>query len=172
MADFDTAIRLTLVHEGGFQKEPNDHANWSSGVIGEGELIGTKYGVTALDMPGVDIENITEDQAVQFYSERYWKQLYSQISSQAVANKVFDMGVLLGVGEAVKLLQIVLQTSDPNLTVDSDFGNETLTELNQIDEASLLNAYKTALVAYVLRIAVNKPAERGNIGGWIKRINS
>ncbi len=172
MANFNTAVRLTLVHEGGFQKDFNDHANWSSGVIGEGTLVGTKYGITALDMPGIDIENITEDQAIQYYSEHYWKQLYSQIDSQVVANKLFDMGVLFGVGEAVKLLQIVLQTSDPKLTVDEDFGDETLTELNQIDETSMLNAYKTALVAYVLRIAVNKPAERGDVGGWIKRINS
>ncbi len=110
MADFRTAVLITIdpEHEGGFQKNSSDHANWSSGVIGEGELIGTKYGITALDMPGVDIENLTPDQAVEFYKERYWKDLYSQISSQIVANKLFDMGVLFGVKEAVSIMQLTL----------------------------------------------------------------
>ena len=53
MADFKTAVLITLEHEGGFQKNPNDHANWSSGKIGVGTLVGTKYGITALDLPGI-----------------------------------------------------------------------------------------------------------------------
>src|SRR5579864_5653858 len=99
--NIEAAISKTLVHEGGFQKMPNDHANWSSGKIGEGELIGTKYGITAIDMPGVDIENLTEDQAIQYYKEHYVKSLYSQIVSQSVGEKLFDLGVLFGVGTAV-----------------------------------------------------------------------
>src|SRR6266436_1562301 len=110
MADFKAAVLITISpsHEGGFQKNPKDHANWSSGIIGQGTLIGTKYGITALDMPGADIENLTEDQAVAYYSEHYWKPLYSQIESQLIGNKLFDLGVLFGVGTAVGILQLTL----------------------------------------------------------------
>jgi lysozyme family protein len=174
MADFKTAVLLTVnpAHEGGFQKDPQDHANWTGNKIGVGELKGTKYGVTAADLPDTDIENLTVDQAIEFYRDKYWKPLYSQIESQPVANKIFDMGVLFGVGEAIKLLQISLQPTFPHIHPDGIFGNETLSTLNQVEENSLLSVYKTALVAYTLRIAVAKPEEKKNVAGWGKRINS
>jgi len=184
MADFKTAVLITLRpdHEGGYQNEVNDWANWEGGkpvmeqylntedpVQRETLLVhlkGTKYGITAQDMPGVEIKDLTVDQAIQFYSERYWKPLYSQITSQLVANKLFDMGVLFGIGEAVKLLQIALR-----ITPDSSFGPNTLAAVNQADETSLLSSFKTLLVSYTLRIALNNPEERSNVAGWGRRIN-
>jgi lysozyme family protein len=167
MADYKTAVAKTLVHEGGFQKDPDDHANWSSGVIGEGELIGTKYGITALDMPGVIIENITEAQAIAFYAEHYWKPGYSQIQSQEIADKVFDMGVLFGVGVAVSLLQLTL-----GVHVDGVFGGETLDSANGADPASLLESYKAHLITHAFNIGTANPHERKDIPGWGVRINS
>jgi lysozyme family protein len=169
MADFRTAVLITIddAHEGGFQKNPNDHANWSGGKIGEGALVGTKYGITAVDMPGADIENLTVDQAVEYYSEHYWKVLYSQIQSQDIANKLFDMGVLWGVGTAVGILQLTL-----GITVDHSFGPQTLQAINDADEASLLASYKTNFVTHAFNVAAANPAERGNLKGWSTRINS
>lgn len=184
MADFSIAVQKTLTHEGGFQKMVNDWANWEGGQSVMNQYLqtkdptllvhlrGTKYGITAQDLPGVDIENLSEDQAVEYYREHYWKPLYSQIEDQGVADKLFDMGVLFGVGEAVKLLQIVLQSVFPHVAVDNSFGNETLTAVNQTGAASLLAAYQTALVTYTFRIAANKPVERPNLAGWGHRINS
>jgi lysozyme family protein len=172
MADFKIAVLITIdpQHEGGFQKNPNDHANWSSGQIGVGTLIGTKYGITAVDMPGVDIENLTPDQAVVYYAEHYWKPLYSQIESQLVANKLFDMGVLFGVGEAVKILQLTL--SDFHVIIDGNFGPVTLGAVNQSEEVSLLKSYKANFVTHAFNVASANPAERGYLKGWATRINS
>jgi len=169
MADFKIAVLITISpsHEGGFQKNPNDHANWSSGKIGEGTLIGTKYGITAVDMPGVDIENLTPDQAVEYYRERYWKPFYSQINSQAIANKLFDLGVLFGVGTSVGILQLTL-----SVKVDHSFGPMTLAAINQADETSLLTSYKANFVTHAFNVATANPAERGNLKGWSTRINS
>jgi lysozyme family protein len=166
MADFKIAVQKTLVHEGGFQKNPNDHANWSSGKIGEGQLIGTKYGITAVDMPGVDIENLTPNQAIAFYAERYWKTNYSQIESQAVADKLFDLGVLFGVHVAVGILQTVL-----GVTSDGVVGPVSLGAINQVEPVSLYNAYKAAMVTHAINVANANPHERENLGGWIRRIN-
>ena len=180
MADFRTAVNITLRpdHEGGFQNEVNDWANWDGGrpvmeqylQTQDASLLvhlrGTKYGITAQDMPGVDIKNLTPDQAIAYYQEHYWKPLYSQIQSQLVANKLFDMGVLFGVGEAVKLLQLAT-----HIESDGIFGEESLAAINSVNETSLLSAYKTLLVSYTLRIALNNPTERGNVVGWGRRIN-
>lgn len=160
MADFEKAIALTLVHEGGFVDNPADPGG------------ATKYGVTQKDMPGVNIADITPAQATEYYREHYWKPLYSEIVDQSVASKLFDMGVLFGIGEAVKLLQIVLQTAYPTLVIDEEFGPTTLGYVNDAEPQSLLSAYKTALVTYTLRIVTNKPALRVFTAGWGRRINS
>jgi lysozyme family protein len=167
MSNQKISIAKTLVHEGGFQKNPEDHANWTGGKIGVGTLVGTKYGITTIDLPGVDIENLTEDQAIGYYSEHYWKSGYSQIESQDVADKLFDLGVLFGVRVAVGVLQVVL-----GITSDGVFGPATLSSVNQTEPASLYNAYKAAMVTHAINVATANPPEREFLSGWIKRINS
>lgn len=169
MADFRKAVLITIDdnHEGGFQKNPNDHANWSSGKIGEGTLIGTKYGITALDMPGVNIEELTPDQAIGYYAEHYWKTGFSQIESQFVAEKLFDLGVLFGTHVAIGVMQAVL-----GVTTDGVFGPATLSAINQAEPASLYNSYKSAMVTHAINVATANPKEREDLSGWIRRINS
>lgn len=58
--------------EGGFQDDPRDRGNWTSGTIGEGELRGTKYGISAAANPDLDIKNLTWAEADDIYVERYW----------------------------------------------------------------------------------------------------
>jgi len=168
MADARTAFLITTDkdHEGGFQKMPNDHANWSSGVIGEGTLVGTNFGITALDMPGVDIEHLTQEQAIEFYIERYWKSYYSQIIDQNVANKLADLGVLFGVGTAVGIMQLTL-----GVNVDHAFGPATLAALNAAEPDSLLTHFKANMMTHAFNVATANPVERPNLPGWGRRIN-
>ncbi len=168
MADARTAFLITIdaMHEGGFQNDPRDRANWTGGECGVGELVGTKYGITTLDMPGADIKNLTPDQAIAYYMEHYWKQDWSQISSQNIANKLADMGVLFGVKEAVETLEKAIQT-DP----DGVIGPTDLSILNASPEDAVLRAYRIALAALALKIVTYRPGERPFFSGWIKRIN-
>jgi lysozyme family protein len=155
MADSSIAIKLTLQNEGGFTDNPAD----SGGA--------TNMGIEQRDLPYINIQDLTEAQAINYYDDHYWSALYSQIESQLVANKIFDFGVLFGVGTAVKFLQEIL-----NITVDGVFGEGTLAEVNNTDEVSLLKAYKVEMVKYVLAIGADNPKDREFVAGWIKRINS
>jgi lysozyme family protein len=155
MADFRTAVLKTLTHEGGYVNNPND----SGGA--------TNFGITQKDLPGQDMQLLTEDQAVNYYDEHYWKSLYSQIDSQLIADKLFDSGVLFGVGTAVTILQLTL-----SIVQDGAFGPGTLTAVNQADETSLLLGYKTNLVTHAFNIAIAHPQDRVFIKGWTSRINS
>lgn len=172
MADLTKAFELTIQHEGGFQKDPDDSGNWTGGEIGVGELKGTKWGISAAQYPHLDIESLTPAQAAELYRDSYWKQGYSQIDSQAVANKLFDMGILFGVGTAVKILQITLTPSFNDIAADGVFGNHTLNAVNQSEEHSLLQAYKTSLVSHILKIAALHPEKKKYVAGWGARINS
>jgi lysozyme family protein len=155
MSDSTTAIKLTLVHEGGYVNAPNDAG---------GE---TNFGISKREYPGEDIKNMTVDRATEIYKEGYWKNLYSQISSQLIANKLFDMGVLFGVGTAVGILQLSAGT-----TVDHIFGVNTLAAVNQANEDSLLATYKTNMVTHAFNIATQNPNDRAFLKGWTTRINS
>jgi lysozyme family protein len=158
MSDPKIAIAQTLIHEGGFSDNPSD----SGGK--------TKYGITQKDMPNVNIADITPEQATAYYTEHYWKALYSEIESQDIANKLFDMGVLFGIGTAVKLLQKVVGVLLAD--IDGIFGPHTLALVNEADPYSLLRAYKTTLVSHAIGIANANTNDRVFLAGWIKRINA
>jgi lysozyme family protein len=169
MADANTAILITLddAHEGGFQNNPNDRANWTGGEVGVGVLVGTNGGITTLDMPGTDIRNITTQQKINYYVANYWKPRYSQINDQSVANKIFDMGVLFGVGTAVKILQRVLA-----FTPDGIFGMLTLGAVNFDDPKTLLAQFKTGLHAHAQAVADANPLDVPDLPDWNRRIES
>src|ERR1700733_3717493 len=135
MADPLIAIKKTLINEGGYVNDLNDAG---------GE---TNMGISKKQFPNLDIKNLTQDQAVQIYRDGYWKPLYSQISDQHIADKLFDIGVLFGVATTVKLLQTALRT-----TVDGIFGAATLAAVNTAEPVSLLASFKTALVGHALAV--------------------
>lgn len=177
MADARTAVLITLDprHEGGFQKNPNDRRNWSSGQIGVGTLIGTNGGITPQDMPGADIEHLTTDQKVAFYLANYWKPLYSEINSQLLANKIFDMGVLFGIKEAVEDAQNALLsaiTPPPMLHVDGIFGPETLLLTNEASPVLLMVKYQAKLVVRAHGAVAAHPEDAPFFDGWQTRIYS
>lgn len=157
MADFQLAVAKTLVHEGGFVDNPNDPGG------------ATKYGITPADMPGTQIRDITTAQAVAYYSENYWKEFYSQIVDQLLAEKLFDMGVLFGVKTAVKLLQITL-VNKVSLVTDGEFGPGTLSAVNQ--NANLLPAYRTILINHCMSVVNSRPETSVFVRGWVNRINT
>lgn len=172
MADFTLAFQKTLKHEGGYQNDPLDHGNWYEGVN-----YGTKYGVTMADCVAYlqadpndhsFVKNLTPDQAATCYKAGYWKDLYSQIASQPLAEKLFDMGVLFGVGTAVKLLQISME-SEINIVSDGVFGPQTLADANQYGDPS---AYRTVLLNHCMDVVNRNPSDAEFLNGWITRINS
>ena len=156
MADFKTAVLLTLQHEGGYVNNPHDKGG------------PTKYGITQADMPGVDISQITTDQAVAYYAEHYWKTLYSQINDQSLANKLFDMGVLFGVGTAVKLLQISL-SEGITVVPDGIFGVNTLAVTNERGD---VNKYRIVLYNHAMEVVNRNPQDSIFLHGWTTRIQS
>lgn len=157
MADFKFAVPLTLQHEGGYVNNPADKGG------------PTKYGITQKDMPGVDIESLTEQQAIQYYAEHYWKLNYFNINDQNIANKLFDMGVLFGVGEAAYLLQRALEMPLMTKVIDQ----ATLLRINEYASPDvLLSKYKFHLIAHAKNLAAFDTTQEQFLNGWINRINS
>lgn len=104
MSRFNEAFEVVLGHEGGFQKIYNDRGNWTGGQVGVGVLKGTKYGITAMSYPKLDIENLTLDQARKIYKENYWDAIEGDSLPPALALVAFDTAINSGVGRAKEFL--------------------------------------------------------------------
>lgn len=175
MADFKTSLQKTLVHEGGYQNYQHDTGNWYNNIN-----YGTKFGITPRTLLKYHpellsdvncIRNLTVDVATEIYQKEFWSDLYNSINDQTVADKLFDIGVLMGVPEAVKLLQIALQ-EDGVISVVSDgkFGPVTLAQINAHD--NLLPRYRTVLLNHAMNVVNNTPSDAEFINDWVRRINS
>lgn len=158
MADAKTAIALTLMHEGGYVNNQADPGG------------ATNMGITQKDLPDTPIQTLTVEQAEKYYLDTYWKPIYGSISSQAIASKLFDLGVLFGVGTAVKVLQGIF--SKHGIIADGLFGPATLEIVNTAEPIGLLTAYKSAMLERAERVVIDHPNEGIFLSGWKSRINS
>ena len=119
--NFSKAFELTIGHEGGFQNDPNDRGNWSTGIIGKGVNRGTKYGVSAMSYPTLDIKNLTVAQAEAIYKKDYWDRNSCDRLPAGVDYLVFDISVNHGVKDGAVFLQQAIGAKP-----DGDIGPTTL----------------------------------------------
>jgi hypothetical protein len=63
----------------------------------------TKYGISSTNNPDVDVENLTEEQAMEIYKERYWNPI-AQGQDDNLDMAAFDSAVNCGVGTVKKWL--------------------------------------------------------------------
>lgn len=154
MAKFSLAVAITLQHEGGYVNNLDDKGG------------PTNFGITQKDFPGVDMKTLTAGQAQTYYYEHYWKAGYSQIEDQDTASKLFDMGVLFGVGTAVRLAQAVLYVAQSEV-----FDDKTLLAINQRG-APFLPPYKARLRVHAEWIVRQDSSQIQFLNGWENRIGS
>ena len=109
MSNFEKAFEIIIGHEGGYTADPRDRGNWDTGVIGKGTLKGTKYGVSAMSYPHLDIKNLTLDDARRIYRANYWDAIGADQLPAPLALDAFDTAVNSGVGRAK---QFLAQTRD------------------------------------------------------------
>src|SRR5215471_2909318 len=107
--DFLRAFELLIGHEGDFTDDARDPGNWTAGKRGEGQLKGTKYGISAASYPTLDIKNLTLDQAREICERDYWAKAGCPDLPPRLAFAVFDAAVNNGVGRAVRWLQAAVR---------------------------------------------------------------
>lgn len=90
---FERAIDLLLELEGGYVDHPDDPGRE------------TKFGISARAYPGLDIENLTRDDAEAIYRLDYWEKAGCHRLPAPFDVLVFDMAVHSGVKTAVTMLQ-------------------------------------------------------------------
>jgi len=166
MSNFYKAIPFILKHEGKLSMDKDDSGNWTSGKIGVGQLKGTKYGISASSYPDLDIQALTEDEAIEIYRKGYWRS-YMDMMPFPIAAKLFDCSVNMGCKWAAILLQRAAGVID-----DGHIGHDTLMAINKDDVDLLLRRYISAIKRYYDKVIEAHPEKEKYHKGWIARAES
>jgi lysozyme family protein len=164
--NFDEAFERLIDHEKGFQDDPNDRGNWTSGKIGQGELKGTKYGVSAMSYPGEDIRNLTLTRSKQLYMRDFWGPAGCDLVPEQVKFPLFDAAVHTSAPgrptTAIRMLQRALGVHD-----DGVIGPQTMQAISHA------HPYRLAMRFHGQRLdhLNNNPEQWASYGrGWAQRI--
>jgi lysozyme family protein len=158
--NYDRSFELVVGHEGGFTDDRRDRGNWTSGKIGVGELKGTKYGVSAMAYPDLDIRNLTLDQAKAIYKRDYWDKVKADDLPAGLDFLTFDCAVNHGISNGTSFLQQAIRAS-----ADGRVGPQTLTKASQADPRDALIEMAAIRGLFYSQIGTVKTYGRG----WYRR---
>nr|WP_321985312.1 putative peptidoglycan-binding domain-containing protein [uncultured Lichenicoccus sp.] len=141
-ASFETILAWTMKAEGGLSKDPDDAGNWSSGVCGQGTLIGTNCGISApvliaflapVAITAEDMAAIAAPTVRSIYQVLYWLPISGASLPAGVDLMVADMAFNAGAAASARILQHVLGVKQ-----DGWIGPATLAALGISKPAALL----------------------------------
>lgn len=159
--DYDTAFLRVVGHEGKFQNDRQDRGNWTSGVIGQGELKGTKYGISAMSYPNEDIRNLTLERAKEIYYEDFWLRVSGDELHDALAYQLFDAAINHGIGNAVRMLQRAVGVAD-----DGRMGPITRGAVQSEGVDNVLKKFNAERIRFFTNISTFDRYGRG----WMRRV--
>jgi len=171
MSDFEKALKFVLEHECVFAKH---HYGDYEFVISEnvkndtGKV--TKFGIDQKSHPGVNIEELTLEQATEIYRREYWDKYHCEELPWPLSLVHFDGCVNRGAHQQVKNLQRVVGT-----TPDGAWGPKTKYAVlsaceKRSTEVVALQACEQKREFY--RALVKEKPEKGEfLEGWMNRTN-
>lgn len=105
MLGFEPAVEFVFSIEGGFSNDQNDPGNWTGGAVNVGELLGTKFGISAASYPDLDIRNLSDVHATVIYRRDFWNKIDGDDIQPGLDLMLMDCAVNQGVGAAIHILQ-------------------------------------------------------------------
>lgn len=161
MANFKPVFDLTLKHEGGFQKFPNDSANIINGVV-----IGTNRGISAQAYKQYfkktptenDMRALTEEQAAAIFKANYWNKINGdKIKNQSIAELMFQYIIGSGASQLSDLKDIANMVAGKKVlaSTDTPFTDAEAEIINNLPQKKYWDALKEWRHAFFLRIVNN-----------------
>jgi lysozyme family protein len=179
MISVDQIAEEIIAREGGYVNDPDD----PGGATNFGVTIGTMSRL-GMDLDGdgrvtpADVKRLTRAQARQIFVKHYFERPRIAELPEVIQASVFDMYVNAG-GNAVKILQRLLNDMGQDISVDGAIGPQTIEAAQIAYNAAphhLADAYGIARRNYYYALADRRSASRkyarrrdGGKGGWIKR---
>jgi lysozyme family protein len=172
MADFKPAFEFVLQHE--------DPARSGKVTVDAGGR--TRFGIAARfhpDLPEEFFAGPAEDalaEAEKIERQEYWDSMrLAEVENQSVANKLFDMGVNMGVRQAVLYAQRAanaLLDRDARLEEDGVIGEKTLAAINAVKPIAYYQLLCELSAGHYRHLATVNPALAENLKGWLTRASA
>lgn len=170
MAKFEAAFQFMMGHE--------DAAR--SGIVTHDVDGRTRFGICERFHPEMPEEFWTEPplsalvKAQALYAQKYWDALdLDQVVDQAVASKLFDMCVPMGLKETAMLAQRaasgLLLGSGKAPAIDGRIGPQTIAAINACPPQSLVEALCNLSKSFFCEVARKNPAKQDDLHGWLNR---
>jgi len=161
MTGFDLAFERVVGHEGGYGADPKDRGNWTTGVIGQGQCNGTKFGISAMSYPDLDIKNLTIDQAKAIYKRDFWDRAKADQYDSAIAYQLFDIAVNNGNGNAVRMLQRAAGVAD-----DGQIGPMSIAAVKAMSVTDVIMRLNAERILFVTKLSTFATYGKG----WMNRV--
>lgn len=142
-ANFATAFKALLKHEGGFVNHPDDPGGMTN--LGVTKAVWEEW--RGRPVTEKEMRSLTPEIVAPMYKRRYWDKIAGDHLPMGLDLAVFDFAVNSGPGRAAKILQRVLGVSP-----DGDIGPQTLMAVGSIPLRKLLNDYNAARMAYLMTL--------------------
>ncbi len=186
MANFQTAFGHTLKVEGGYADNPADsggetykgvsrvhHPKWSGWILIDGQK-------QVKGFPGILADDVALAHEVGvFYKAEFWDKIKGdELSSQLIANELFDTAVIMNPRRAIEFLQRCLNMLNARATlyedieVDSRIGPTTLATLSAYldnrSEGLMFNYLNLMQGAYFMERIEAREENEDFARGWIE----
>lgn len=161
MTNYEKAFAELIGNEGGFKCQATDRMDWTSGMVGIGTLVGTKYGISAGTYPKLDIKNLTLGEAQAIYKRDWWDGFKGDLLPYELAFQIFDSEINHGHKMGVKFLQRALGVVD-----DGALGPVTLKTIGDHDEDQIIMRFLAIRLHYFTDCKTWATDGRG----WAKRV--
>lgn len=185
MADFKTAYKITMAHEGDYANNPTDrggetwkgiarkmHPDWPFWSVIDDYKKKPGFPANMNDAPHL------QTGVEMFYKVKFWDYLkLDQINNQKIANELFDTAVNMGQGVAALFLQRSLNVSNRNgkdyadIEIDGSVGALTVNAVNDHPRPDqLLKLLNTLQGAKYIGICEANPSQEIFLNSWLSRV--
>lgn len=158
---FEQAFDRLIGHEGNFTDDRQDRGNWTTGIIGKGQCKGTKYGISAMSYPDLDIRNLTLQMAKEIYKRDWWDRICADEIHSAIVFQVWDFAVNAGMGTAKRKLQKAVGVAE-----DGIIGKKTLQAIKAVELNDVLLKFNAAKLKHYTSLSTWPRYGRG----WTIRV--
>lgn len=159
---FEIAFERLIGHEGKFTNDTKDRGNWTSGVIGKGTCKGTKFGISAMTYPDLDIKNLTLDQAKDIYKRDWWDKLNANQIHASIVFQVWDFAINSGMGTAKRKLQQAVGVTD-----DGNIGPATIKAIQAMNHKDIILQLNALRLQYLTSLSTFPTYG----AGWVNRVS-
>ena len=162
MADLQPALDYLAPDEGGITTDNGGPTNFGITAPAAAQWIGYTGPMNAL----------TYQQATQVYLNGWWNPAnYGALTSQPVANAIFDISVDTGMGGIGAPVQAALTSLGIANDGDGQWGPNTLDVVNSADPDQFLVAFSAAVLSMYQTLAAGDASPAIRLNGWTNRAN-